>query len=173
MGGFLLRSHGWILEFFCALFGVVLGVLILLMCVDIAIRDLRIGSIPWLIEVTEYTMYGGTFLAAPWVLRQGSHVRVDIVLTSIGTRAARVLDTILDLMGLGICLVLVIYGIDAVLNAHKGNMIQYKTWDAPEWILLLPIPIGATLLSIEFLLRIFRIGDAAAAAPDPSKRASL
>ena len=23
-------------------------------------------------------MYAGTFLAAPWVLRQGSHVRVDM-----------------------------------------------------------------------------------------------
>ena len=173
MGAFLLRLHGRILEFFCALFGVVLGVLILLMCVDIAIRDLKLGSLPWLIEVTEYAMYGGTFLAAPWVLRQGSHVRVDILLTSIGKGAARALDTVLDLVGLGICLVLVIYGIDAVLNAYKGNMVQYKTWNAPEWILLLPIPTGGALLSIEFVLRIFRIGEAAAAAPDPSKRASI
>jgi TRAP-type C4-dicarboxylate transport system permease small subunit len=173
MGGLLLRLHGRLLEFFCTLFGLALGAIILLMCVDIAIRDLRLGSLPWLIEVTEYAMYGGTFLAAPWVLRQGSHVRVDIVLTSIGQRGARVLDTILDLIGLGICAVLLIYGIDSVLNAYKGNMIQYKTWNAPEWILLLPIPIGAGLLCVEFVLRIFRIGDAAAPPPDPSKRASI
>ena len=71
------------LEFFCLLYGLVLGVLIFLMCVDILIRNVRMGSLPWLLELTEYVMYAGAFLAAPWVLRQGYHVRVDAVLTAV------------------------------------------------------------------------------------------
>src|SRR5262250_2493582 len=100
----MLRFFERVLEFFCTLFALALGALIFLMCVDIAIRNFRIGSLPWLIELTEYAMYAGTFLAAPWVLRLGSHVRVDVVLTSVPKRWAIRLEQLVDLVGLGIAL---------------------------------------------------------------------
>ena len=60
-------------------------------------------------------MYAGTFLAAPWVLRQGSHVRVDLLLivAAEAQRAMR-LEQFVDLVGLGIALVLLYYGVVAV-----------------------------------------------------------
>ena len=65
-----------LLSFFCTLFGLVLGLIIVLICLDVALRDLGLGSLPWLIELSEYLMYAGTFLAAPWVLRQGAAKKV-------------------------------------------------------------------------------------------------
>jgi hypothetical protein len=51
---------------------VVSGILTLLVCVDIVFRRFGIASMPWLVEVIEYVMYGGTFLAAPWILSRAS-----------------------------------------------------------------------------------------------------
>jgi TRAP-type C4-dicarboxylate transport system permease small subunit len=169
----LLRLFSRILELFCTLFAVVLGVLIFLMCLDIAIRNFRLGSLPWLIELTEYAMYAGTFLAAPWVLRQGAHVRVDAVLTALPKRYAVRLEQFVDLVGLGVALVLVVYGALAVIDAWAGDLVARKTWNFDEWLLLLPIPISGVLLAAEFVLRIARVRGVVADDYDPAKRASL
>ena len=169
----LLRLFSRILELFCTLFAVALGVLIFLMCLDIAIRNFRLGSLPWLIELTEYAMYAGTFLAAPWVLRQGAHVRVDAVLTALPKRYAVRLEQFVDLVGLGVALVLVVYGALAVIDAWAGDLVARKTWNFDEWLLLLPIPISGVLLAAEFVLRIARVRGVVADDYDPAKRASL
>lgn len=169
----MLKLFERILEFFCSVFAVALGVLIFLMCLDIAIRNFRIGSLPWLIELTEYALYAGTFLAAPWVLRLGSHVRVDVVLTSVPKRWAVRLEQFVDLVGLGISLVLVCYGALAVWDAWSSNLVARKTWDFEEWLLLLPIPISGLLLAVEFVLRIARVKGVVSDEHDPAKRASI
>src|SRR5687768_5124749 len=129
MGSALLRVFERVLEFFCTVFALALGALIFLMCLDIAIRNLRIGTLPWLIELTEYAMYAGTFLAAPWVLRLGSHVRVDALLTMLPKRAAARMEQIVDLVGLAISLVLVWYGALAVADAWNTDLVARKTWN--------------------------------------------
>src|SRR5689334_15639540 len=84
------------LEAFGSAFGIVIGVLIVLITADIALRFFRLGSLPWLIEICEYLLAGGSFLAAPWVLRHGGHIRVDILLTSIPAAASRRLEQLID-----------------------------------------------------------------------------
>jgi TRAP-type C4-dicarboxylate transport system permease small subunit len=169
----LLRLFDRLLEAFCTLFGLALGVLIALMCADVFLRYFRLNSLPWLIEMTEHVMYAGTFLAAPWVLRRGSHVRVDILMVSLPKRATMWLEQAVDLVGLAIALVLVWYGTAAVRDAFRGDMVQYKTWNYPEWVLLLAIPLGAMLLAIEFALRIARVEGVVTEDYDPTKRASI
>lgn len=144
-------------EWLCTLFGAALGLIILLICVDIFIRNLKIGSLPWMVEVTEYAMYAGTFLAAPWVLRQGSHVRVDLLLIALPGAAARRLEQFTDLLGLMVSAIMLYYGCVVVLDAYRFHMMQFKSLAIPEWILLMPIVIGCLLLAIEFLLRIARV----------------
>ena len=169
----LLKAFERVLEFFSTLFALVLGVLIFLMCVDIGIRNFKIGSLPWLIELTEYAMYAGTFLAAPWVLRLGSHVRVDVVLTSVPKHWAVRLEQLVDLVGLGISLVLAYYGALAVWDAWSTDLVARKTWNFDEWLLLLPIPIAGLLLAAEFVLRIARVKGTVSDERDPAKRASI
>jgi TRAP-type C4-dicarboxylate transport system permease small subunit len=169
----LLRAFERVLEFFCTVFALALGALIFFMCLDIAIRNLRLGSLSWLIELTEYAMYAGTFLAAPWVLRLGSHVRVDALLVSLPKRVAVRLEQFIDLIGLGVALVLVYYGALAVLDAWNTNLVARKTWNFDEWLLLLPIPISGLLLAVEFVLRIARVRGVVSDDYDPAKRASI
>jgi TRAP-type C4-dicarboxylate transport system permease small subunit len=168
-----LRAFEWMLEATGALFGIVVGVLILLMSVDIGIRYFKIGTLPWLIEVVEYLVCAGTFLAAPWVLRQGAHVRVDIVVTALPKRIAQRLEQFIDVIGFGISAVLFYYGCKAVLQSANANQILYKTWWTPEWIVLLPVPVACFLLCVEFVLRIFRVEGVIPENLDPSQRASI
>ena len=74
------------------------------------LRKATSRAFPWLIDAIEYGLFTGTFLAAPWVLREGAHVRVDIVVTTLPPRGAALLETLADLIGLAVCLILLWYG---------------------------------------------------------------
>ena len=81
---------------------------------------------PWLVEVIEYVMYGGTFLAAPWVLRQGEHVRVDLSSRSVPKPVAICLEQVVDALGALVSLVMCIYGVELLIDAYRANFIEFK-----------------------------------------------
>ena len=72
--------------------GVSLGLIALTVTLDVGLRNLGWGNLPWLIEVAEYTLFVSTFLAAPWVLSLGAHVRVDVLVSALPRDAAVAVD---------------------------------------------------------------------------------
>ena len=61
----------------------VLLLMMLVICVDVLLRNVRLVpgllGLPWANEVTEYALYFITVLTAPWLLRQGQHIRVEVL----------------------------------------------------------------------------------------------
>ena len=70
--------------------------MMLIICADVFLRNVRIlpGTVglAWANDLTEAGLYLTTMLAAPWLLRRGQHIRVDIVLRAIPKRAAWVCE---------------------------------------------------------------------------------
>jgi TRAP-type C4-dicarboxylate transport system permease small subunit len=182
----LLRAFGRLLDGLGILVGLVFGAIALLICLDIGFRNvpellgslgiatgMKPSALPWVIELTEYLMYGAAFIGAPWALRKGAHVRVDVFISGLKPRTARILDHVIDLIGLAISLVLLVYGILAVLDAWNSNLVERKTWNFDDWILLLPIPISGLLLAIEFVLRFFRLTGAERESTDVTQKTTI
>lgn len=152
--------------------GLAYGAIAALMTLDIALRGLGAGTLGWLTELTEYLLYAATFLAAAWTLRQGAHVRVDILLVQLGPHRARRLEQAMDVIGLAVALVLLGFGSAAALEAWRAGAVQYRNWATPEWLLLLPLPLAGLMLAVEFVLRLRRVPEATRDV-DPANRASL
>jgi TRAP-type C4-dicarboxylate transport system permease small subunit len=78
-------------------------VLLLLMTVmigaDVVSRNLGGGGVPVSNEISEDILYLMTLLAAPWLLRQGQHIRVDIILRTLPVRVAWLLEWLGDIVG--------------------------------------------------------------------------
>ncbi|MGE5201403.1 MAG: TRAP transporter small permease [Acidobacteriota bacterium] len=152
----LRRLHERLLEALGMLAGALIGVGTVLIAVDVGLRNLWHSGIPWLTDAVEYGMYALSFLAAPWVLRLGAHVRVDIVVTSVPPPVARGMEILADVLGLAVCGIILAYGTEAALaSARLGSMIL-KSLVFPEWWVLAVIPVSCLLLMIEFGLRIRR-----------------
>lgn len=133
---------------------VLIAAMAVLVSLDVGLRNVGWGSLAWVLEVSEYILFGSTFLAAPWVLRHGGHVRVDVVVRALGPRAAWAINTLANAVGLGVCLFLVIYGIRAALEAFLLYTQIFKHLVVPEWWLLIWIPLPSLLMTIEFSLRL-------------------
>jgi TRAP-type C4-dicarboxylate transport system permease small subunit len=124
---------------------------------DILLRNISRAGISWANEVSEYALYLTTLLAAPWLLRRGGHVRVDLVLGMVPARTAWLMELVADVVGLIVCLVLVRYGLAMTLDSWRTGSITIKNLVFPEWWLLAPLPVIFLLLAIEFMFRFRRL----------------
>lgn len=136
--------------------GMAYGSMALLVTIEVVIRNLGIGSLLWLSEVIEYTLFVATFIAAPWVLNQAGHVRVDLLLLALPSAGRRNLEFLVDSLGLVISLFFVWYGVRVALDAYDTNIVIYNQLATPEWWLFLAVPFAGALLAIEFVLRFRR-----------------
>ena len=79
--------------------GLAIAGLAFMITLDVILRNLGLTNFPWLLEVSEYVLFIVTFGAAPWVLNSGSHVRVDLLVTTLPKRAGLGVELLADLLG--------------------------------------------------------------------------
>ncbi|PRD43650.1 hypothetical protein C5748_10380 [Phyllobacterium phragmitis] len=133
-----------------------IGMFAILAPLDFLIRKLRMGGLEWLNEGAEYFLFFGVFLSATWVLQQGAHVRVDIIISSLSARAAAWLERVMDLVGAVLCAIMAYLGVQSAISAYVLGTLPDKDLRIPNWIVLSVFFVSFVLLTIEFLLRYHR-----------------
>jgi TRAP-type C4-dicarboxylate transport system permease small subunit len=124
---------------------------------DVLLRNIGAGGIAPANELSEDALYLITLLAAPGLLRQGRHIRVDIVLRLLPPQAGWAIEWVSDAIGLVCCLYFVWYGAKAALDSFMSGSLSIKTLILPEWWLLAPMPVAFALLALEFVFRMHRL----------------
>jgi TRAP-type transport system small permease protein len=156
----LSRCYGAVLD---ALMGVaallVLG-MTLMIGGDVVFRNIGGGGLPWSNEVSEYILYLVTLLSAPWLLRRGQHIRVDILLRALPVRLAYALEWVADVSGLVCALYFVVYGWRVAAASYGAGAVSLKTLVLPEWWMLASLPVAFLLVAIEFGFRMHRLANA-------------
>ncbi|MGV3570764.1 MAG: TRAP transporter small permease [Ramlibacter sp.] len=139
----------------------ILLAMMLVIVADVALRNIAVPGLPrglaWSNEVSELMLYLMTMLVAPWLLRQGQHIRVDIVLQALPPRLAWSLEWVGDGIGLACCLFMAWYGTVAAWSSYQGGALNIKTLVTPEWWSLAPLPIVFAMLSVEMVFRMRRV----------------
>jgi TRAP-type transport system small permease protein len=149
--------YGRLLDVLMLLACVLLLIMTLLIGADVLLRNIGLGGVAPSNEISEDIIYLLTLLAAPGLLRQGQHIRVDIVLRALPTKVGWLLEWLSDILGLICCLYFVWYGWRIVEASFKSGALSIKTLIMPEWWLLAPMPLAFMLLGIEFLFRMHRL----------------
>jgi TRAP-type transport system small permease protein len=129
----------------------------LLIGADVLLRNVGLGGIAPSNELSEDIIYLMTLFAAPGLLRQGQHIRIDIVLRVLPLEVGWLLEWVSDILGLICCLYFVWYGTRVAAASFASGALSIKTLIIPEWWLLVPMPIAFVLLSIEFVFRMHRL----------------
>ena len=153
----LSRCYGALLDalmFVAALFVLAMTLMI---GADVGLRNLGVGGLAWSNEVSEYILYLVTLLSAPWLLRRGQHIRVDILLRALPHRLAYVMEWLADVGGLACALYFVVYGWRVAQASYAAGAISFKTLVLPEWWMLSALPLAFLLVAIEFCFRMHRL----------------
>lgn len=136
------------------------GGMALLVSADVVLRNVGLGSIAWSVEATEYILMIATFVAAPWLLYLGDHIRVDVVVRALPARARHRLQLAIDVVCCAICAVLAWQAAAVAADTAAQGSLVFKVLVFPEWWLNLPMAFSCALLAIEFARR-FTVGLAA------------
>ena len=135
--------------------------MMLIIVADVALRNLALPGLPqglaWSNEISELMLYLITMSVAPWLLRQGQHIRVDVLLQALAPRLAWTFEWIGDLIGFACCVVIAWYGAQAAWSSFVSGAVNIKTLVTPEWWALAPLPLVFVLLSIEMIFRMIRL----------------
>jgi TRAP-type C4-dicarboxylate transport system permease small subunit len=149
--------YGKFLDGLAVIAALLLLAMVIIVTGDIVLRNVANKGFLWANEVSEYALYLITLLTAPWLLRRGQHVRLDLVLTAVPRRIAWVLEAMGDIVGFVVCLAMIRYGTLMTIDAWKSGSITIKNLIFPEWWLLAPLPATFLLLAIEFVFRFLRL----------------
>lgn len=141
--------YGAALKGLAAAAALLLGATALAITLDVLARNVGLGTVPWILEVSEYVLPLATFLVAPWLLNRNEHVRLDVLLP-----AFPFLGKAADVAGLAISAVLVVYGVRTIADSMRQGAMVLKSVVFPEWWLYAPVPVCFALLSIEFVRRL-------------------
>ena len=148
---------GKLFEALAILAALMLLAMVILVTADILLRNLTRTGFAWANEVSEYGLYGVTLLVAPWLLRRGQHVRIDLVLGAVPARLGWLMEVIGDLLGFLVCVVMVRYGFHMAYDSFRAGSLTIKNLVFPEWWLLWPLPLCFALLAVEFAFRLHRL----------------
>ena len=154
------RAYGRLLEVFAAIACALILGMTLMICADVLLRNLRvfpIAGLEWAGEISEAMLFLVTLLTAPWLLRRGQHIRVDIVLRAVPPRVGWLFEWTVDILGLACCAAIAWYSARATFASFKAGSLSIKTLVTPEWWLLCVLPVAFVALTIEMLFRMRRL----------------
>jgi TRAP-type C4-dicarboxylate transport system permease small subunit len=140
------RAYGNLLNALAVVAAVLLGATAFAVTLDVVARNVGLGTLPWILEVSEYVLPAATFLVAPWLLHRNEHIRLDVLLGVWPSLRYVALS-----VGLAVSAILVVYGVRTILNSAAQGSMVFKSVVFPEWWLYVPVPLCFGLLAIEFL----------------------
>ena len=157
----LSEAYGHFLASLALLGCAILMAMMFIIVGDVALRNIPLPGLPqglaWSNEISELMLYLITMSVAPWLLRQGQHIRVDIMLQAIPRRLAWYLEWLSDLFGFACCSVIAWFGTQAAWSSYVSGAVNIKTLVTPEWWALAPLPLVFVLLGIKIILRMIRL----------------
>ncbi len=139
-----------IVDILAAVAGAILCALIGLIVVDVAARNFKLFAIPWSLESAQIALYLMTYLAAPWVLKTGGHIAVDLLAQSLSEPGARRLGRLTNAIGAVVCGTLCYYSVRVLLTFLLDGQLVYGAMIYPRWLVYVSAPLTFFLMFLIF-----------------------
>ena len=143
-----------ILDMTAVLAGALLVFLILSVCWEVVLRYFFNKPTSWVVEISGYIVLWVPFLVSAWVLRRGSHIRMDLLIGGLGPRGQAIMNTITFSIAALICFILTWYGVKVVLDLYQTGFITQTFLRIYKWPIIAILPLSTALLFLEFLRKI-------------------
>jgi TRAP-type C4-dicarboxylate transport system permease small subunit len=105
----------------------------------------------WEIEAAIFLLIFATFIGSVHGLKDDAHVSMDMVAVMIKPRIRAKLNVAISLASMLFCIVVSIKGWEMWWEAYALDWHSDSIWAPPLWIPYIFLPIGFTLMSIQYL----------------------
>ncbi|MBE0489731.1 MAG: TRAP transporter small permease [Halomonas sp.] len=129
---------------------------VLVICQMVFIRYLLGMSTSWQTEFTVFSVTGAMLMGSPYVLMTGGHVAITILPDALGGMARKAMRLTASLVGLAFCAALAYASWVYVAEAYEFNWRTGTVWNPLLWPALMPMAVGTTLLTLQYVAEILR-----------------
>ncbi len=134
---------GWIIIF-----------MMLAISYEVVMRYFFKAPTAWVADFSGYMQYATVLLGAAWVLKIGSHTRIDILLNKLPPRIQTILNLVTSTIAMVACTIFGWKGFQATWGAYQRGDFLYREVEVPLALLFAFIPISFLLLCIQFVREI-------------------
>lgn len=137
--------------------GLLAGLFLILICVLIVAQILarQFGTmIPSTDEFAAYCMAASGFLALPYALMRGAHIRVELLFRILPQRSLFAVEVLGNVVGLLIAAYLAWYCALFVLESYEFKEVSSGLLPIPMWIPQIPMVLGTVILVIAMVERL-------------------
>lgn len=137
--------------------GLLAGLFLILICVLIVAQILarQFGTmIPSTDEFAAYCMAASGFLALPYALMRGAHIRVELLFRILPQRSLFAVEVLGNVVGLLIAAYLAWYCALFVLESYAFKEVSSGLLPIPMWVPQIPMVLGTVILVIAMAERL-------------------
>ena len=153
---YLVKGYDAVVFGMAALAAFLMAAMMVVICVDVLLRNLGYQSSAHFFTFTEYALLMVPCMGAPWLVREKGHIYVEILLMSMSARARALMTTAIGLVCIALCLVLAWYGFDITWQNFVQSEKDVRSLDMPRWMVVMWIPVGFFLMAVEFARYLWR-----------------
>ena len=159
LAGLCMKDKGtfdWIIDGMAFVAGILLVATVLIVCIEVCMRYFFQKPQVWTVEVCEYILFSIAFLGAPWLLKKGGHVSVDVVIEHLGSKSQDRLRLLSMVTGVLISAIICWFSLATAWDCYKSGVLVTKTLTIPKHYFLMLIFLGYFLLLVEFTRQFFQ-----------------
>lgn len=128
-----------------------------ILIVEVIVTSRFSWSQPWAVEYSAYLCALALFAGSGYAVRQGSHIRVRIILSLLPQTVARVLEIFCTLAALAVTAILTYGMIELALRSFERSSRSYFVMQTPLYIPQSLLAVSAILLFLALLSRLLRL----------------
>jgi TRAP-type C4-dicarboxylate transport system permease small subunit len=153
---FFVRSINFLSDLFGILSAAAILMSTLIITEGVLVRYIFRTPTIWQVEMAVYLLIFATFLGSPYALKEHAHIHIDLVTHKFSAKTNARLDIITSVIAMIFCLLLAWKGWIMWYEAFDGGYVSESLWSFPLVYPYLFLPLGMSLTSLQFTLRIYK-----------------
>ena len=125
------------------------------MAIEVIRREVFAYSSIWGEEIVRYSFIYLAWIGAAAAVRERAHIRIDVIMHGLGTRAKAALYILGDLVMFAVALIALRYSFETVMVSAKFGSVSHGLRVSMVWFLA-AVPIGFSLMMLRLVQSILR-----------------
>lgn len=147
---FIANAYNKLITGLAVVGGLLLALIFVGIIVDVTFRTIGFNSLQWYSAVAEYSLFFCTMFGAPYLVRHKGHVVVESLRMAMSPLLQMILAKLVYAVCILLSLLFVYYGLIETIDAINTGEQDLRSIDMPKWLLMIPFPLGFSLVAIEF-----------------------
>lgn len=150
------RTYEFLLRGMMALAALYIGLMMVSIIYFTTFRTLGLSYTDYSFIFIEYGFIYCLMLGAPWIARQKGHIYIEVVTAAVPERARIVISRTVAAICVIVFAVLAWYSGALALSDYLTHEYDVRgSRDIPRWIVMVAMPVGFGLMSVEFVRFVF------------------